>query len=79
MIGIAQSRDHLAKRWQIDAAAEALRQAGFEVTVEIDDTPRDVAEVKADRAERLDGRYERLTAKARAERGGVRGAHGAGR
>jgi predicted RNA methylase len=62
--GIAQSRDHLAKRWQIDTAAEALRKAGFEVTIEIDDTPRDVTEVKADRAERLDTRYDRLAAKA---------------
>lgn len=62
--GIAQSRDHLAKRWQIQSAAEALRKAGFTVRVEIDDTPRDVTEVKADRAGRLDARYERLTAKA---------------
>jgi predicted RNA methylase len=62
--GVAQSRDHLAKRWQINAAAEALRKAGFTVRVEIDDTPRDVADVKADRAGRLDARYERLTAKA---------------
>ena len=62
--GVAQSRDHLAKRWQIDGAAESLRAAGHEVEVEIDDTPRDVAEVKADRAERLDDRYERLTATA---------------
>ena len=64
MIGIPQSRDHLAKRWQIDQARKALEAAGFEVVVEIDDTPRDVAEVKADRAGRLDDRYERLTAKA---------------
>lgn len=65
--GVPQSRDHLAKRWQIDTAAESLRKAGHEVTVEIDDTPRDVAEVKADRADRLDDRYERLTAKAERE------------
>jgi hypothetical protein len=65
--GIAQSRDHLAKRWQIEDAAKQLRAAGFEVTVEIDDTPREVVQVKADRAERLDDRYDRLTAKA--ERG----------
>lgn len=63
-IGIAQSRDHLAKRYQIDTAAKALRDAGHEVTVEIDDTPRDVADVKADRAGRLDDRAERLTAAA---------------
>jgi predicted RNA methylase len=62
--GVAQSRDHLAKRWQINAAADALRKAGFKVRVEIDDTPRDVTDVKADRAERLDARYDRLTTKA---------------
>ena len=67
--GVAQSRDHLAKRWQINAAAEALRKAGFTVAVEIDDTPRDRAEVKADEAGRLDARYERLTAAA--QRAGV--------
>ena len=64
MWGIPQSRDHLAKRWKIDAAAQALRRCGFQVTVEIDDTPRDVAEVKADRADRLDARKEALEAKA---------------
>lgn len=62
--GIPQSRDHLAKRWQIEQAAERLRAAGFAVTVEIDDTPRAVTEVKADRAERLEDRREALTAKA---------------
>lgn len=62
--GIPQSRDHLAKRWQIDSAAEALRKAGHEVTVEIDDTPRDVTEVKADRTGRLEDRREALEGKA---------------
>ena len=64
MIGIPQSRDHLAKRWQIDQAAKVLRAAGHVVTVEIDDTPRDVGDVKADRAGRLDDRYDRLATKA---------------
>lgn len=62
--GIPQSRDHLAKRWKIDAATGSLRKYGFTVTVEIDDTPRDVADVKADRAERLDDRKDALEAKA---------------
>jgi len=62
--GIPQSRDHLAKRWQIDEAAKQLRAAGFDVSVEIDDTPRDVAQAKADRAGRLDDRREGLTAAA---------------
>ena len=38
----------------------AMQAAGFEVTVEIDDTPRDVTEVKANRAERLEDRREGL-------------------
>jgi hypothetical protein len=62
--GLPQSRDHLARRWLIDQAADALRAAGHEVTVEIDDTPRDVAEVKSDRPERLDGRRVALERKA---------------
>lgn len=62
--GIAQSRDHLAKRGQIEGAAQALREAGFEVTVEIDDTPREVTQVKADRAERLEDRRDALEHKA---------------
>jgi hypothetical protein len=62
--GIPQSRDHLAKRWQIDGAAKALEAAGFTVTVEIHDSPRDVAEVKAGRAERLEDRKETLERKA---------------
>lgn len=64
MIGIPQSRDRLAKRGQIDSARKALEAAGFEVTVDIDDTPRGGTEVKADRADRLDIRADRLTAKA---------------
>ena len=61
--GIAQSRDHLANRARITAAAEALRAAGFTVDVSIDDKPRAVAEVKADRAERLEDRREALERK----------------
>jgi predicted RNA methylase len=64
MIGIPQSRDRPAKRYQIAEAAKALRAAGWTVRVEIDDTPRDVAVAKADRAARLDDRYDRLTARA---------------
>lgn len=63
-IGVQQSRDQIAKRYVIDRAAEALRAAGHEVTVEIDDTPRNRGEVLADQAERLDERADRLTARA---------------
>lgn len=64
MIGIPQSRDRLAKRYQIECARTALVAAGYEVVVEIDDTPRDMDDVKTDRTERLDRRFERLTASA---------------
>lgn len=63
-IGIQSSRDKPAARWKIDAAAKALRAAGHEVTVEIDDTPRDRGTVLEDAAARLDDRKEALTAKA---------------
>ncbi|MGR6915349.1 DUF3560 domain-containing protein [[Actinomadura] parvosata] len=64
MIGLRNSRDRIADRWSINKAAEALRQAGFEVEVEIDDTPRDRAQVLADKADRLEDRRDRLEAKA---------------
>jgi Domain of unknown function (DUF3560) len=64
MWGIPQSRDHLAKRGQIVAAADALRAAGYEVTVAIDDNPRNLAEVTVDRAARLDERRNVLEGKA---------------
>ncbi|MEU7911396.1 DUF3560 domain-containing protein [Microbispora bryophytorum] len=64
MIGIRQSRDQAAKRYKINGAAEALREAGFEVTVEIDDTPRDRAQVLADQSDRLEDRHAALAAKA---------------
>jgi Domain of unknown function (DUF3560) len=68
MWGIPQSRDHLAKRARITAAANALRGAGHEVSVIIDDTPRDVAQVTADRHERLDERRRVLEGKAARKR-----------
>jgi Domain of unknown function (DUF3560) len=60
-IGLGQSRDKAAQTWKINAAAEALKAAGHEVTVEVDDTQRrDVATIEADRAERAEARTERL-------------------
>ncbi len=59
-IGLGQSRDKAAKTWDINQAAEALRAAGHEVTVEIDESQRrTVAEIEADRAERAEARAER--------------------
>lgn len=58
-IGIGQSRDRLADTWKIKRAAEALRAAGHEVTVEIDDTERrSYAEAEAERYERAEQRAE---------------------
>jgi hypothetical protein len=61
-LGLVQSRDKAAKTWIIESSAAALRKAGHEVTVEIDDTSagRDVAEIEAERAERAEARAERF-------------------
>ena len=68
-IGLGQSRDKAAKTWDINQAAEALRKAGHDVTVEVDDSQRrTVAEIEADRAERAEARAERYE-----ERAGKRG------
>jgi hypothetical protein len=58
-IGLGQSRDKTADRYKINRAAAALRAAGHEVTVEIDESaPRPFAEVEADRYARADSRAE---------------------
>ena len=60
--GIAQSRDKLAKTWQINAAKTALEAAGFTVTVEIDETDRRAfADAEAERYERAEDRAERMS------------------
>ncbi len=61
---IRQSRDRRVRQYQLDATAEALRAAGFEVTVELGEERRPVAEQEADRAGRAEGRVEGLTTKA---------------
>ena len=59
--GIPQSRDKLAKTWQISAAKSALEAAGFAVTVEIDETERRAfADAEAGRYERAEDRAERM-------------------
>lgn len=56
-IGLGQSRDRTANTYRINRAAEALRAAGHEVTVEIDDTQRrSFAEAEAERYERAEDR-----------------------
>jgi len=60
-IGLGQSRDKAAQTWKISAAAEALRAAGHEVTVTIDDSDRRTfAEAEAERYERAEDRAGRM-------------------
>lgn len=61
---IPGSRDHDARSWQIDATASQLREAGFEVEVETDNTARPTAEVETDKAARAADRAAALDAKA---------------
>ena len=59
--GLPQSRDKVAKTWQINAARAALEAAGFTVTVEIDESDRrDFAEAEAERYERAEDRADRM-------------------
>lgn len=60
-IYVRGSRDKRATEWRINGAAEALRAAGHEVAVEIDDTEhRAFAEVEAGKAARVADRAEGL-------------------
>lgn len=61
---IRGSRDHDARTWQINTTADRLREAGFEVEVEIDNTARPIAQVEADRIDRAHARADALDAKA---------------
>ncbi|MGA5643369.1 DUF3560 domain-containing protein [Streptomyces cinereoruber] len=62
---LKHSRDKEAQTWRINAAAEALRAAGHEVTIETDEnTRRSFAEAEADREERAAERAERFSDRA---------------
>ncbi|PZU04557.1 MAG: hypothetical protein DI630_00080 [Gordonia sp. (in: high G+C Gram-positive bacteria)] len=61
---IPQSRDRRAKVADINATATALRAAGFDVEIDIDDTYRPVADVETDKIARQENRVEALDAKA---------------
>jgi len=64
-IGLGQSRDKAGQTWKIEQAAQALRDAGHEVTVTIDETQRrEVATIEADRAGRAEARAERYSDRA---------------
>jgi len=71
---LPRSRDQHPDTDRIERLAAALREAGYQVEVRIDDTPRATADIEADRAERVAGRVERYAelADARHERGGAR-------
>jgi hypothetical protein len=57
--GLTQSRDKAANRFRIDQAASALRAAGFEVAVEIDDDAPSAASFADREAERYDRAEDR--------------------
>lgn len=57
---IHMSRDKPAKLRQIHGSEKALREAGFTVSVTIDNQPRDAAEAYEDRLDRLAERADRL-------------------
>ena len=58
-IGLGNSRDTAASEWRIERAAEALRAAGHDVTVEIDNSQRRTfAEAEADRYARAEARAD---------------------
>lgn len=61
---VPRSRDRAANRFAIDRLADALRAAGFDVTVEVDNAPTDVAEREQRRIERSEQRAERLDQRA---------------
>lgn len=71
---IRMSRDKPAKTWEINQAVTRLQEAGYQVEVHIDNTPRDMVASEADRAERMDVRAAALEGKAgrRAEQAAVK-------
>ncbi|WP_078113966.1 DUF3560 domain-containing protein [Gordonia sp. IITR100] len=64
LMGIQSSRDRQPNEYKITRAARALEEAGHTVTVEIDRTHRDPAQVEADRAARQADRVAALENKA---------------
>ncbi|MFJ3274050.1 ParB/RepB/Spo0J family partition protein [Streptomyces sp. NPDC086776] len=62
---IRRSQDKEAQMWRIDGVTAALRAAGHEVTVTIDEgTRRSFAEAEADREQRAEDRAERFSDRA---------------
>ncbi|MFJ1607009.1 ParB/RepB/Spo0J family partition protein [Streptomyces sp. NPDC088253] len=64
-IYIGGSRNKEAQHWRINGAADALRAAGHEVTIEIDeDDDRSFAEIEAELEERAEDRADRFSSRA---------------
>lgn len=61
---IPSSRDNRPDHYKIETTAKALREAGFEVDLDLDETVRSTAEVEADKLARQEARAEALAAKA---------------
>lgn len=76
---IPGSRDHHARDWQIRSTVEALQDAGFEVEVEVDNTPRATADVQEDKRARAAARAEALDAKSERQEAVSEARHAAAR
>ncbi|MFH8253090.1 DUF3560 domain-containing protein [Microbacterium sp. B2969] len=61
---VPRSRDRAPSRHLIARTAQLLEEAGFEVEVEIDATPRSASDVEQDRHDRAAQRVDELTARA---------------
>jgi hypothetical protein len=57
---IRQSRDRRVRTYQLDETAKTLRAAGFDITIELSEERRPVAEQEADKAARAESRVARL-------------------
>ncbi len=71
---VPHSRDRLPKLHTIKHTAAALREAGYEVTEEVEMTTRSAAEVEADKAERHAERADALAIKAQRKAGAAQAA-----
>jgi len=72
---VPQSRDRAAKVRMIETTAAALREAGHDVEVTIDDTARPAAVVEADKIARQAARVDALAARAERKAGAAAAAY----
>jgi hypothetical protein len=64
MVGVSHSRDRAPNLGLFDVTADVLREAGFEVEIDVEAAPRPMEQSEADRAEHMDDRADALAAKA---------------